>query len=186
VIAAAHGRTAADPWSQAGRLGFRAAQIVVALLLLAWATGNIRQVPPDGRAVVLRFGEPDRIRNPGLLLAWPEPIERVIFVPSAERQIDHVIERFRLADGGEQAGLRLQTDADVRSNRGFLLTGDLGVAHLDATVTYRIVEPSASRLSCAAIVASRPNTSSTLLQRIGSVTAVDTLGGTRLILPGPE
>ena len=37
----------ADPWSQAGRLGLSAAQIVVALLLVAWATANVRQVPPD-------------------------------------------------------------------------------------------------------------------------------------------
>ena len=103
----------ADPWSQAGRLGFRAAQIVVALLLVAWATANVRQVPPDRRAVVLRFGEPDRVRNPGLLLAWPEPVEKVVFVPVAERQIDHLVERFRAGDGSGPPPLKLRTDADV-------------------------------------------------------------------------
>ena len=135
------GHTLADPWSQAAGLVLRLAQAAVALLVLAWAVGNVRPVPPDRRAVVLRFGEVQRVANPGLLLAWPEPIERIVLVPAAERQIDHVIARFRPMDGSDRTVLKVRTDSDVRENRGFLLTGDLGVVHLEATITYRIDQP---------------------------------------------
>ena len=55
------------------------------LAALAWAFSNVRQIGPENRAVVLRLGALERLAGPGLLLAWPQPLEQVVLLPSAEQ-----------------------------------------------------------------------------------------------------
>src|SRR5215469_14911409 len=76
------------PWVQSTRLAFRFLFVAVCVLAVGWAFSNIRRVPPDSRAVVLLFGNVVRQQSAGLLLAWPRPIERVILLPAADRQIE--------------------------------------------------------------------------------------------------
>jgi regulator of protease activity HflC (stomatin/prohibitin superfamily) len=138
----------AGPWAQSAALAFRFLFAVVCLLALGWMVSNILQVPPDARAVVVRFGSVVRQKGAGLLLAWPQPIERVRMLPAADRQIEHRITRFD-ADPGISLASNAVTpadfalDTDARRNAGFLLTGDLGVVHLQATVFYQISDPAA-------------------------------------------
>jgi len=84
-------RTGADEvagaWAQSAELTFRFLFVLVAFLTAGWLFSNCRQVRPDSRAVVLRFGTVVREAGPGLLLALPRPIERVVILPSADRQI---------------------------------------------------------------------------------------------------
>jgi regulator of protease activity HflC (stomatin/prohibitin superfamily) len=138
----------AGPWAQSAALAFRFLFAVVCLLALGWAVSNIRQVPPDARAVVLRFGSVVRQQGAGLLLAWPPPIERVLTLPAEDRQIEHRITRFDADPGISPASdsvtpADFALDTDPRRNAGFLLTGDLGVVHLQATVFYQISDPAA-------------------------------------------
>ena len=67
----------AGAWEQAIRLAFGFLFVAIAVLALAWGASNLRVVPPDARAAVLRLGAVTRIEGPGLLLAWPQPIEQV-------------------------------------------------------------------------------------------------------------
>jgi regulator of protease activity HflC (stomatin/prohibitin superfamily) len=130
-------------WAQSVRLGFRFLFAAVLVMALGWMASGIRQVPPDKRAVVLRLGQVVREQGPGLLLAWPRPIEQVVLLPSAESQFSMRITRFDT--GAALVGRRVeyQLSPDPRRNAGFLLTGDGGVAHLQATVLYRISDPAA-------------------------------------------
>src|SRR5207302_10618396 len=81
-------------WAQSAKLAFRFLFIAVCGVAIGWAVSNLRQVPPESRAVVLRFGGVDRVREAGLLLAWPRPIEEVVILPSADQQIGMRIDRF--------------------------------------------------------------------------------------------
>ena len=144
-------------WAQSAKIAFRFLYVVVAVIAAGWAVSNIRQVQPDSRAVVLRFGSVVRVQGAGLLLAWPRPIEQVVMLPSADRQIEFRIARFdgagnpRPETRSQPLGLAAGPAAnaipaydmspDPRQNAGFLLTGDSSVVHLQATLFYRITDP---------------------------------------------
>jgi regulator of protease activity HflC (stomatin/prohibitin superfamily) len=76
------------PGAQAVRLAF---WFIVAIALLAaggWATSNIRRIPADSRAVVMRLGTFVRSQDAGLLLAWPQPFDKVLLIPGSARMVE--------------------------------------------------------------------------------------------------
>jgi len=142
-------------WEQSARLSFRFIIIAVAGLTLWWLTSNIREVPADGRAVVTRLGDIQREHGPGLLFAWPRPLEEVILIPSADKQISLAIQQYEqpyqvqngsrdeaggVADNSLMFGGYI-LNSDPRANGAFLLTGDSSVIHLDAVLLYQITNP---------------------------------------------
>lgn len=129
-------------WAQAAQLAFRFLFLVVFVLAVGWAISNCRQVPPDSRAIVLRFGTVVRQARAGLLLALPQPFERVIILPSADRQIQFQIDAFQ----GAQS-LAVSISANPRDNAGILLSGDMSLVHLSATLFYQISDANAYVLS---------------------------------------
>jgi regulator of protease activity HflC (stomatin/prohibitin superfamily) len=131
------------PWAQAAQLAFRFFFLAVCLAAIGWLLSNFRQVPPDSRAVVFRFGDIARQQDAGLLMAWPTPVERVLLLPSVDRQIEFKIPRFEPG----QAGRDYLISYDPRQNAAFLLTGDASVVHLEGTLLYHIVDPAAYALS---------------------------------------
>ena len=130
----------AGPWAQAIGLAFRVIFALVLLAALAWPFSNIRQVSSNSRAVVLRFGRVVQVQGAGLLLAWPRPIERVVFLPAPERQLEYSFEPLRPpADSGSAAAQWTVVD-DIREDAAFFMTAD-GIVHLTATLFYRITDP---------------------------------------------
>jgi regulator of protease activity HflC (stomatin/prohibitin superfamily) len=87
-------------WAQSARITFRFLFAAVGVIALFWVCSNIRQVPPDSWAVVTRFGAVVRQQGAGLLIAWPRPIEQVLMLPSADRQIELRIARFDATPDG--------------------------------------------------------------------------------------
>src|SRR5579871_759764 len=75
------------PIAQSVAIGFRSVYIAAALVALVWLTSNVRQIPSDSQAVVMRFGRIVRTQEAGLLIAWPRPIEHVELLPGPERQL---------------------------------------------------------------------------------------------------
>ncbi len=128
------------PWGQAVALSFRFLLLGAVVIAIGWLVSNIRQVPPDSQAVVVRFGAIARVQGPGLLLAWPKPIEQVVLVPAAARQIQLPIARF--LDSEKESFMTstfgFSPSDTARLNGGFLLTGDSSVVHLVAQVFYQI------------------------------------------------
>lgn len=132
-------------------LGFRIAFVATVLLAVGWAVGNLRQVPADSRAVVERFGQIVRVRDAGLMLAWPIPVERITLVPAWDRQIalKMVVPTnsgpsqetdFEVHQPDDLVSLRRQPDA---WNGEYFLTGDDSVVQFEATLYYRVTDPAA-------------------------------------------
>ncbi len=144
----------AGAWEQAIRLAFGFLLVAIGVLALAWAVSNVRVVPPDARAAVLRLGVVARLEGPGLLLAWPQPIEQVVLLPGPDRQIAQTVHRFDstpVAMTGQPP--EFQVSPDARSNAAFLLTGETGIVHLQATLVYRIDDPEAYLLAASHVPA---------------------------------
>ncbi|HTH96025.1 MAG TPA: SPFH domain-containing protein [Stellaceae bacterium] len=165
------------PVAQSVKLAFRALYLAVGVLAVVWATGNIRPVPSDSRAVVERFGRVDRVRDSGLLLAWPSPIEQVRLLPARERQLslrvsegpDTVASESKMPFQAEklnsaavpantpspETDLQITPNDDViqlrpqkdADNAGYFLTGDGSVVELDTTLFYEITNPAAYMLA---------------------------------------
>jgi regulator of protease activity HflC (stomatin/prohibitin superfamily) len=155
----------ARAWEQALRLAFGFLFAAVALLTVAWAGSNLRVVPADARAAVLRLGVVTRIEGPGLLLAWPQPFEQVVLLPGADRQIARTVHRFDSMPVGRTGYLpEFPMSQDVRSNAAFLLTGETGIVHLQATLFYRIEDPRSYLLAAPHVTAA--------LERIFGASAV--------------
>lgn len=130
------------PWGQAVALSFRFLLFGVVVIAIGWLVSNIQQVPPDSQAVVVRLGTVSRVHGPGLLLAWPRPIEDVVLVPGAARQISLPVARFvdGSADNATISALGYTPSTESRLNGGFLLTGDSSVVHLVAQIFYQITD----------------------------------------------
>jgi modulator of FtsH protease HflK len=133
-------RALSGPVAQSIGIGFTALRIATVLLALGWATMNIRQVPPEMQAVVMRLGAIDRVQQSGLVLAWPRPIERVLLVPGPVQQMSQRIEANTAAAPGLRNVVAL---SDAPPTAGGFLTGDAGVVLLDASLTWRIVDAGA-------------------------------------------
>ncbi|MHA6195049.1 protease modulator HflK [Pseudomonas wadenswilerensis] len=131
----------ATPWFQAGRIGFIALYGVTLLAALGWLFGNVREVGPESRAVVLRLGAEHRIQNAGLLLAWPRPFEQVLMLPSAGRVSERRVELLLRSEAAIKADRDATLAGDATAGSGYLLTGDAGIVQLDVRVFYQVNEP---------------------------------------------
>jgi regulator of protease activity HflC (stomatin/prohibitin superfamily) len=133
-----------SPWLQASRLAFIGLYVVTLLAAIGWAVSNVRQIDPQNRAVVFRFGELDRVQTAGLLLAWPQPFEQVVLLPSADRVIERHVEtlmRSSAAVAMDKVSSFATPMSDALAGSGFLLTGDAGVVQLDVTAYYKVTDP---------------------------------------------
>jgi regulator of protease activity HflC (stomatin/prohibitin superfamily) len=111
------------PGAQAVRLAF---WFIVAIALLAagaWATANIRRIPADSRAVVMRFGAFVRTQDAGLLLAWPRPFETVLLIPGSARLLE---QRISALDRDPRARAADPVVATESSQTAQFLVGDNG------------------------------------------------------------
>lgn len=141
--------------TQAVGLGFRAGFVAVLLLAIGWAVSGFRQVPPDSRAVVLRFGQIERVRDAGLLLAWPNPIEQIVMVPAYDRQVPLPIAVPANSGPSAQTDFQLHQPDDVVTirhqrdawNGQYFLTGDGSVVQFQGTLFYSVTNPTAYVLS---------------------------------------
>ena len=159
------------PWGQAAALSFRFLLLLACAIAIGWSVSNIRQVPADSQAVVIRFGAVARVQGPGLLLAWPRPVEQVILVPSSARQIQFAITPFVAgqADNTPVSSYGYEVNPDARLNAGFLLTGDSNVVHLEAQIFYQISDPVAYMIAAEHV--------GPALERLFVAAAVSTVAG---------
>jgi modulator of FtsH protease HflK len=130
------------PIAQSVAIGFRTVYIAAALLGLLWLTSNVREIPSDSQAVVLRFGRYVRTQEAGLLLAWPRPIEDVQLLPGPERQLSEDIAT--LPPQSEKSAALVGPFVGSRTipeNAAAYMTGDDNLVLLNATLIYRISDP---------------------------------------------
>jgi regulator of protease activity HflC (stomatin/prohibitin superfamily) len=95
------------PAAQTARLSFWFMAAVAVLAACAWAGSNIRRIPPDSRAVVMRFGAFVRTQDAGLLIAWPLPFESTVLVPGSARVLEQPIRSLERDPHAREADARL-------------------------------------------------------------------------------
>ncbi|HEY2036266.1 MAG TPA: SPFH domain-containing protein [Steroidobacteraceae bacterium] len=140
---------AQSAWLQAAGLAFMALYGVAIVAALVWLTSNVREIPPQKRAVVIRLGALSEIKDAGLLIAFPRPIDEVVLLPSAETIIEQDLkvenppasapQLTQDPESGDDASTTTLSDADA--SVGSRLTGDAGVVQMDAKIYYRVIDP---------------------------------------------
>lgn len=136
---------------------------LVGLSLLYFASG-ITFVGEGERALVLRFGRlvgdspAEQVHEPGLLVAWPAPIDRVVRVPVeriSQVEVDaldmsdqrweemDLIYRQMLASPEDAPSFPESIDPQIE---GYLLTGDRGIVQTRFMVRFRVGDPVAFAL----------------------------------------
>ena len=157
-------------WGQAVSLAFKFLLFAAVAIAVGWLVSNVRQVPPDNQAVVVRFGKLARLHGPGLLFALPRPLETVTMIPAGARQIQLKIDAYTAGVPKDSNNNTLGFDISdkPRLNSAFLLTGDSSVIHLDAQLFYQVNDPEAYMVAADHIPAA--------LQRLFIASAVDVIG----------
>jgi len=117
-------------------LAFRFLFIGVAVLAVVWLASGFVSVDSGSRAVVMRFGQVDRVRDSGLVWAWPRPVETVVLVPAPERQLTQDVVALNLATR-KPGETPVEVTLDLRDG-GYVLSGDGGAVHLAGVVTYHV------------------------------------------------
>ncbi|MDB5990681.1 MAG: hypothetical protein JWQ10_2084 [Herbaspirillum sp.] len=132
------------PFAEAGVIIFYLLFAATLIAALGWLFSNIRFVPSQSRAVVMRLGALDRVQGPGLLLAWPAPIDQVWLAPAAEQlqqQSIMSLQRIAAAQMADRNNAVLGDLPDALAGSGYLLTGDASVVQLGATLFYSVDDP---------------------------------------------
>lgn len=124
------------------RTVFGALRVVMAIVIVALVFSNTRFLRQNQRAVILRFGkivgtQASRVRGPGLVFAWPQPIDEIVVVDAARVQaleIDDFMYRKGAREGGtESPGETLDPALD-----GYTVTGDANIIHTMWRIEYQI------------------------------------------------
>ncbi|MFV0446623.1 MAG: SPFH domain-containing protein [Planctomycetaceae bacterium] len=119
--------------------------VAIGLLLLFFVSG-ITSIGPHEIGLVIRLGRLDgttstaAIRQPGLLLAWPFPIEKVLRVPvklEGQIVIDDLWRPLSDAEGSDRIDPLTE---------GYCLTGDEYLLQAKLVVKYRVSDPVRSQL----------------------------------------
>lgn len=145
----AHSVANNSPWLQALRIAFIAFYACTVFAAARWLTTNVIEVGPGHRAVVLHFGVIAREQSSGLLWAWPQPVDEVVLVPSAETVMERQIATLTRSQAARDADDMAYDDdeggpvSDALAGSGYLLTGDGAIVQLDVRVFYKVTEPRA-------------------------------------------
>ena len=130
------------PIAQSVAIGFRVVYAVGLLLLAIWLMSNIKEIPSDSQAVVLRFGRIVRSQDAGLLIAWPRPIEQVEVLPGPERQLSQDVAPLPApTEKAQELVGPFGTEQPMPPDIGAYLTGDSNIVLLHAALIYRITDP---------------------------------------------
>lgn len=127
--------------------GLRMFRWVTVILLVLFLLSGIQRVEPDNVGLLLRFGKlqgaspGEQIKQPGLLMALPFPIDQVLKVPGRDREGDVVIDEVwkELTDVAT-------TDTIDPVLEGYCLTGDQNIVQAKVVVKYKITDPIAFQL----------------------------------------
>ncbi|MEO5803038.1 MAG: protease modulator HflK [Verrucomicrobiota bacterium] len=130
--------------SEALRSSFGIVKIIMFVLVIVFIGSGIFTVPPNQKAVVLRFGKTssatrEQLLGPGLHWSWPYPIDEKVFIPISEIQtVTSSVGWYAInPDGTEpQAGQSLNPALD-----GYALTADGNIIHARVTLDYQITDP---------------------------------------------
>lgn len=130
--------------SEALRSSFAIVKLIMIALVLVFIGSGIFTVPPNQRAIVLRFGKPSsaatqQLLGPGLHWSWPYPIDEKVFIPISEIQtVTSTAGWYAMNPDGTDSPVNPSLNPALD---GYTLTGDGNIIHARITLNYRITDP---------------------------------------------
>jgi modulator of FtsH protease HflK len=115
-----------------GNFGGRGAVLLIALAVVAlWLLSGFYRVEPDELGVVLRFGKPVNVVQPGLQYHLPYPIETALTPPAL---------RVNKTDVGIRLSEETRRGSSLREvpEESLMLTGDENIVDVDFSVLWRV------------------------------------------------
>jgi len=116
----------------------------VLLLMALYLVSNIQILPPDERALIFRFGalqhrnSPQVVQGPGLIFAFPPPIDRVFRYP-AQKVYSLSVDDLHVPRS--PTGGFLTSKALDPEKVGYVLSSDHNLLHVRLALRYRIALP---------------------------------------------
>lgn len=134
--------------SDALRSSFLIVRVLLVALVAYFLVSNVRSIGTQERAIVLRFGKP-LVREgaieqgPGLVWAFPYPIDEVVTIPVTELQtVRSTVGWYAVTAAQEAEGYVPDAGGSLNpAFEGYSITGDGNIIHARATIRYRITEP---------------------------------------------
>ncbi len=134
--------------SEALRSSFFIVRILLAALVVYFLVSNVKSIGSQERAIVLRFGKPvvrdgQAEQGPGLVWAFPYPIDEVVRIPVTELQlVRSSVGWYAVTPAQEAQGIVPDAGPSLSpAAEGYAITGDGNIMHARAFVRYRITEP---------------------------------------------
>ncbi|MEA1675657.1 FtsH protease activity modulator HflK [Nitrospirillum sp. BR 11163] len=127
-------RPSGSPFTLNGWSTGRVIGVGVAAVAALWLATGVYRVAADEQGVVLRFGKPVRVEQPGLRYHLPAPIEQVL-LPQVTR-----VNRIEIGYRSQGDGRRSVSDRDV-ADESTMLTGDENIVDIDFAVFWVIKDP---------------------------------------------
>jgi modulator of FtsH protease HflK len=115
-----------------GNFGGRGAVLLIALAVVAlWLLSGFYRVEPDELGVVLRFGKPVNVVQPGLQYHLPYPIETALTPPAL---------RVNKTDVGIRLSEETRRGSSLREvpEESLMLTGDENIVDVDFSVLWKV------------------------------------------------
>jgi len=115
-----------------GNFGGRGAVLLIALAVVAlWLLSGFYRVEPDELGVVLRFGKPVNVVQPGLQYHLPYPIETALTPPAL---------RVNKIDVGIRLSEETRRGSSLREvpEESLMLTGDENIVDVDFSVLWKV------------------------------------------------
>lgn len=115
---------------------------VTVILFVTYLLSAVTIVQPGEVAMILRFGklvgvtQDEQVRKPGLLFAWPYPIDRVIRIAIKEEVEVLIQDLWKPLDDSRPA-----IDAIDPLQEGYCLSGDQNILQAKLVAKYRIDDP---------------------------------------------
>jgi membrane protease subunit HflK len=128
------GAPSGSPFNLNGWSSGRVIGVGVAAVAALWLATGVYRVAADEQGVVLRFGKPVRVEQPGLRYHLPAPIEHVL-LPQVTR-----VNRIEIGYRSQGDGRRSISDRDV-ADESTMLTGDENIVDIDFAVFWVIKDP---------------------------------------------
>ncbi len=124
------------------RTVFGVLRVVMVIVLAALVFSNTRFLQQNQRAVILRFGKivgtgAGRVHGPGVVFAWPQPIDEIIVVDK-ERVQTLEIDDFMYRKGARAGGTESLGDTLTPGLDGYTLTGDANIVHTSWGIQYQV------------------------------------------------
>jgi membrane protease subunit HflK len=140
-------RKTADVVFHGVEAGLRMFRWVVVILLVLFLFSGVQKIEPDSVGLLLRFGKlqgataADQVKQPGLVLALPFPIDQVKKVAGREKEGEITIDEVWKEYTGEAT-----TNVIDPILEGYCLTGDQNIIQARLVVKYNVTDPIAFEL----------------------------------------